>query len=367
MKGFKNIISLTGILAVLAACNGDDKPRHQGNDPIIANSSRSFIASPNGGSQVSVGTKVKLELSLRNPATETDSVYFFVDQQLVYSTAGKNNAYSFELSTDSLSLGKKSMKTVLVSSKGEREEQVSHFYLISDIEPAQYTYQVINTYPHDPEAYTQGLIIDNGTMYEGTGLEGKSELRIVDRYTGKIQKQLKLDNQYFGEGITILGDKLYQLTYRSKKGFVYNKKTFEKTGEFNYDTEGWGLTTDGKSIIYSDGSNKLYFLNPESLEKTKTIEVYNNKGPQNLINELEYINGEIWANIYQTNTVVRIDPSNGKIIGEISFTDILKAEDMHPRIDVLNGIAFDPSNGKIYVTGKNYPKLWEVKIVKTEI
>jgi|HigsolmetaAR202D_1030399.scaffolds.fasta_scaffold00067_7 Glutamine cyclotransferase len=228
-------------------------------------------------------------------------------------------------------------------------------------------FRVIASYPHDPEAFTQGLIYENGQLYEGTGLNGRSSLRRVELETGSVQQSVALEEQYFGEGITILGDKIYQLTWQNRVGFVYDKSSFALIGQFSYATEGWGLTTDGTHLIMSDGSSTIYFLDPNSFEVVRQVVVDNpTGGPISRINELEYINGEIYANIWQTDKIVRIDPNNGRVLGWIDLTGLLGPEDRVQPVDVLNGIAYDSENQRLFVTGKLWPKLFEIELIDLE-
>jgi glutamine cyclotransferase len=227
-------------------------------------------------------------------------------------------------------------------------------------------YRVIASYPHDPQAFTQGLIYENGQLFEGTGLNGRSSLRRVELESGNVLQSVALADQYFGEGIVALGDKIYQLTWQNRVGFIYDKSTFAEIGQFNYSTEGWGLTTDGSHLILSDGTSLIYFLDPESFEVVKQLAVDNpTGGPISQINELEYINGEIYANIWQTDKIVRIDPENGRVLGWIDLTGLLAPED-RVGADVLNGIAYDPENQRLFVTGKLWPKLFEIELVDPE-
>jgi len=224
-----------------------------------------------------------------------------------------------------------------------------------------FTYEVVNTYPHDPAAYTQGLIYRDGVLYEGTGLKGQSSLRKVDLGTGEVQQILELPEQYFGEGITELDGKIYQLTWQEQTGFVYDATSFEQVDTFAYPTQGWGLTHDGNNLIMSDGSPNLYFLDPQTLDRMTTWAVWDAEKPVFMLNELEYVEGEVWANIYQTSCIARIDPSNGKVIGWIDITGILAPEDQ-PGSEVPNGIAYDPAGKRIFVTGKRWPKLFEIQV-----
>ena len=222
--------------------------------------------------------------------------------------------------------------------------------------------EIINTFPHDSKAFTQGLVFSNGNLYEGTGLYGKSTIRKIDLSTGKIEKIHKLSDHLFGEGITIMDDKLYQLTWRSKKGIIYDTESFEVLGFFNYPFEGWGITNDGKSLIISNGTQNIYFYNPVNFKQVKKIKVTDRGEPVSQINELEYINGKIYANIWRSDKIISIDPSSGKVLKWYDLSPLKKHVKGKERIDVLNGIAYDDKNGRIFVTGKLWPKLFEIKL-----
>lgn len=226
-----------------------------------------------------------------------------------------------------------------------------------------YTYKVINTYPHDRTAFTEGLVYEEGFLYEGTGLRGHSTLRKVNLETGETIKSHSLEPQFFGEGITIYKERIIQLTYQTRVGFVYDKETFELLRVFNYPTEGWGITHDGRKLIMSDGTSTLYFLDPETFEEIGTIDVYDENGPVTMLNELEYVNGEIYANVWQTDHIARISPQTGKVTGWIELEGLLPPEDRNG-VDVLNGIAYDAENDRLFVTGKFWPKLFEIELVK---
>ena len=226
------------------------------------------------------------------------------------------------------------------------------------------TFQVVATYPHDPDAFTQGLVYQDGIFYEGTGLRGRSSLRKVDPASGAVTQEIDLADQYFGEGITIFGDKLYQLTWQEDTGFIYDKDSFELLDTWTYPGEGWGLTTDGERLIMSDGTNVLRFLDPETLDETGAVSVTDPQGnPVVRLNELEYVNGEVLANIWQTDWIARIDPATGSVLGWIDLSGLLPAEDRTQPVDVLNGIAYDPATDRLFVTGKLWPKLFEIDLV----
>jgi glutamine cyclotransferase len=246
---------------------------------------------------------------------------------------------------------------------------VFFIYHYSNLEPSTnsnlipvYTYKVVNTYPHDRSAFTEGLVFEDGLLYEGTGLQGYSTLRRVKLETGEILQICELPPQFFGEGVTIYGDKIIQLTWQSHIGFVYDKYSFKLLQEFNYPDEGWGITHDGKHLIMSDGTETLHFLDPETFEEISQIEVYANDIPVTKINELEYIQGEIYANIWQTERIARIDPLTAQVVGWIDLKGILSPEDHSETVDVLNGIAYDTKNNRLFATGKFWPKLFEIEL-----
>lgn len=225
-----------------------------------------------------------------------------------------------------------------------------------------YTYEVVQAWPHDPAAFTQGLLFRKGSLLESTGLNGESTLREVDWKTGKVLKQIDVPRQYFAEGLAVIGDRAYQLTWQTRKGFIYDADTFKSLGEFSYVGEGWGLTTDGQLLILSDGTHRIRFLDPATFAEVRAIEVLDHGKPVSQLNELEYIHGEIFANVWQTDRVIRIDPATGRVRGTIDFANLLPAAERGPRTDVLNGIAYDAENDRLVVTGKRWPKLYEVRL-----
>lgn len=230
--------------------------------------------------------------------------------------------------------------------------------------PPEYTYEVVGSLPHDRNAFTQGLIWRDGMFVESTGLYGRSSLREVEPISGAVVRNVDVAPQYFAEGLTELDGKLYQLTWREQRGFVYDATTFAKLGEFTYSGEGWGLTHDGESLIMSDGTNEIRFLDPATFEVRRTIRVYRNGQPLTRLNELEYIDGQIYANVWQTDFIARIDPSTGWLRGWIDMSGLLPPGS--GSVDVLNGIAYDEDTGRIFVTGKLWPWIFEVRFVRKE-
>lgn len=225
----------------------------------------------------------------------------------------------------------------------------------------QYTLEVVAEYPHDVESYTQGLFFQDGQLYESTGVHGKSTFRQVDLQTGKALKRLDFDKKYFVEGSVMLNDNLYILTWESRTAFIYDANTLEYKSTWKYPREGWGITTDGRHLIASDGSANLYFMDENFAQKKKLLVTVEGR-PVRFLNELEYIDGKIWANVYTSDEIVIIDPKDGKIEGVINCKGLLPDKLRTDETDVLNGIAFDENTGKIYLTGKNWPKLYEIRI-----
>ena len=225
------------------------------------------------------------------------------------------------------------------------------------------TVRVIGVFPHDRAAYTQGLVYEKGGFYEGTGLWGESTLRRVDLESGEVLQAHSLPPEYFGEGIAVWEDRIIQLTWKSRQGFVYDKESFELLDTFEYPTEGWGITHDGDKLIMSDGTPTLYFWDPETLAQIGSLEVYASAGPVTRLNELEYVQGMVLANVWQTDLIAVIDPRMGQVAAWIDLGGLLEPEDHSEPVDVLNGIAYDASGERLFVTGKLWPKLFEIKLI----
>lgn len=290
--------------------------------------------------------------------TDFDSVRFFVnDKRLAYSKEKKS------LILEGTRLGKQSLKAVFYKNNDTQiaEKPIEIF---SGVTPKLVKFKIINTYPHDIKAYTQGLEFVGDTLYESTGLYGFSSLRKVDYRTGTVLKKIDLDKKYFGEGITVLNDKIYQLTWQEKAGFVYNRKTFAQIGTFSYQnsTEGWGLCHDGKTIYKSDGTEKIWTLKEGTLEESGFIQVCTDTRLIESVNELEWVDGKIYANIYRRNAIAIINPENGAVEGVLDLSPLKEQVTQHPELDVLNGIAYHPSGKTLFVTGKNWDKLFEISL-----
>ena len=279
-------------------------------------------------------------------------------------------SYSLNGNTITESLDVKNQKlgvqtvTATIDFGDSKEDVTTKITILNNQLPKIYGYKIINEYPHDITSYTQGLEFHNGELYESTGQYGESKLRKVDYKTGDVLKNVDLAQQYFGEGLTILDDSVYQLTWRENTGFVYNADTFEKTSSFKYgqSKEGWGICNDGTTLYKSDGTENIWILNPKTLAEDSKLQVYTNKGKIIGLNEMEWINGKIYANRYQKNGVAIINPENGAVEGVIDFSPLRKLVTQHQGLDVLNGIAYNPETKTIFVTGKRWDKLFEVEV-----
>lgn len=221
--------------------------------------------------------------------------------------------------------------------------------------------EVVASFPHDPEAFTQGLVFADGFLFEGTGRNGQSSLRRVDLASGEILQRSNLGARYFGEGITILGDRIYQLTWQSHIGFVYDKKSFRQEQTFFLPGEGWGITHDGTQLIVSDGTSTLRFLDPQSFKELKRVSVTESGQPLDRLNELEYIDGEVWANVWYTDFIVRIDPDSGTVVGKLDLSGLYRSRQLDA---VLNGIAWDAAGKRLFVTGKLWPAIHEIRVLE---
>ena len=230
----------------------------------------------------------------------------------------------------------------------------------------RYSYEIVNTFPHDRAAFTEGLVFLDGKLIESTGLNGQSTLREVELASGKVLRQVPVVENLFGEGLAVLDGKAYQLTWQAQRAFVYNEATFKLEREFAYTGEGWGLTTDGHQLIMSDGTPQIRFLDPATFKVERTIQVTLIGQPVPQVNELEYIQGEIFANVWKTDYVVRVNPAKGAVAGLIDFTGLLPFADHEANTDVLNGIAYDAANDRLFVTGKLWPKLFEVRLKRVQ-
>ncbi|MGJ1262764.1 glutaminyl-peptide cyclotransferase [Sphingobacterium spiritivorum] len=317
------------------------------------------FVSPESGKVVILGQKVNLKLNFASATL--DSVVYSVDGNII---GRKQDTSSLVVDSQTIGLGNKNL-TAKVYAEGKEDMAYSNVLIVPE-SAKQYGFEIINTFPHDTSAFTQGLEFADGIFYESTGRYGLSSLRKVEVNTGKVLKKLDLDSKYFGEGMTIFGNKIVLLTWENNMGLVFDKATFNQTGTFNYENskEGWGLTNDGQRLIKSDGSNKLYFLNPETYKEEGSIGVYDENGAVEQLNELEYIDGKVYANVYQKDIIVIIDPKTGAVTGQINLVGMYTNPQRQSFDNELNGIAYDKAGKRLFLTGKKWNQLFEVKLVE---
>lgn len=308
------------------------------------------------GENVSVNVKTKVKDG------EIESVKLYLNNQLIKESKELDFTVN-EIKLNKLGLGNFTVEATKTDGLKNSRSQVVN--IISDLVPEKLTYKIVNTFPHSKKHYTQGLEFYNNILYEGTGEYGTSGIFKTKLETGNIEQSKMLDAKYFGEGITILNDKLYQLTYKTKKGFVYQLSDFAVIDSFQFQSdEGWGLTNDGTNLIMSDGTHVLTWLNPNNYSVVKTLQVANNKGIINNLNELEYIKGTIYANVYTTDLIVTIDPETGKVLSEINLAGIVDMyKNQKDPIDYMNGIAYLEKSNRFFITGKYWPKIFEITLV----
>ncbi len=310
--------------------------------------------------QIQLGDSISVTFS---PASQIDSFELYFDDSLILRHLGFEKKFSYTISTQKVTKLGQHYIYIYAYKNGQSRAFSKTITLLSNFKPKHYTYKIIKTYPHDRNAYTQGLIYIDDTLYEATGLKGESSIRKEILETGQIIQSIVVPSNVFGEGITIWKNKLIELTWQAHIGFVYNKYTLEKIGQFSYSTEGWGLTNDDKYLIMSDGTNIITFLDPDTYTPVKQIQVFDNKGPVKLLNELEYINGNIYANVYTKNYIVIINPHSGAVEAYINLKGLLKPSEKDSHTDVLNGIAYDKKRNRLLVTGKNWPKIFWIKLI----
>lgn len=320
------------------------------------------LVSPSDNAEVRLNQNIRIVLEQVSKYSP-DSVKIWFDGKAAGILFNSPWEYEIPASFNSAT-GGKSIKLIAYKSRYKPQTISSFVTVLSDIVPRRQGYRVVNVFPHDRGSFTQGLVYYKGFLYEGTGQETRSSLRKTDLISGEVLNQHNLDSKFFGEGITVFDGKIYQLTWQTKVGFVYDLETFRMLNKFYYQTEGWGLTTMGDKLVMSDGSNIMYFIDPAMFVPVARIEVYDNKSKVTDLNELEYIKGEIWANIWNTDIIARIDPVSGKVLAYIDLKGIMNDPSFDTSVNVLNGIAFDSENERIFVTGKNWPKLFEIKVTE---
>ena len=336
------VLKIIIVATLISGCGNSSKPiKH-------------FLIQTNANKNVISNTDT-LKLSLSNPSNKKiDSVNYVMNNSPVADIFSLQNS----------SLGEKMIKAE-VFYDGKKEVAIQKVIVVNGSTPKLYNYELLNTYPHDITSYTQGLEFYNGVLYESTGQYGESKLRALDYKNDAILNNVNLSRSYFGEGLTVLNDKIYQLTWKEGRGLIYDVNTFETLGSFNYgqSKEGWGLCNDGRQLYKTDGSENIWILNAETLEEERFVQAYTNKGRLTNLNELEWVEGKIYANRYQKNGVAIINPINGAIEAVLDFKDLKNKVTNHPGLDVLNGMAYNPDTKTLFVTGKRWDKLFEVRII----
>lgn len=340
------VLNFTAICLILMSCGNSTKVKKV-NFSISTNAEKNIISN-----------EKTLELDILNPNSKPiDSVQFLMN----------NTPIDNPVVLDRLPLGEKIIKATIYYD-GKKEVAIQKIIVVNNQAPKLYSYQVVNTYPHDITSYTQGLEFYKGVLYESTGQYGESKLRAVDYRTGKVLKNISLLPSYFGEGLTVLKDKIYQLTWQENRGLIYDVNQFKAIGSFNYgqSKEGWGLCNDGQKLYKTDGSENIWILNSETLQEEYFIQAYTNKGKLTNLNELEWVDNKIYANRYQKNGVAIINPYNGAIEAVLDFKDLKAKVTNHPGLDVLNGMAYNSETKTLFITGKRWDKLFEVKIIPVD-
>jgi len=343
-----NLLSVILLGIFFIGCNGSKSATEK----YFSFDESKFKSEYNNDDSISMGL-------LNGENKKIDSIVYFINDTNIGS---KKNLENLNFSLKDEKLGYQNLKA-LVYFEGENQEITSRVELVSNVTPKLLNYKIVNTYPHDTSSFTEGLEFFRDTLFEGTGLRGFSKLLKTDFKTGKIYKSLKLEDQNFGEGITFINNKLFQLTWEEKKGFIYNVDTWKVEKTFAYDKpiEGWGMTNDGKVIYQSDGTEKIWKMNPANQKMTDYVNVYSGSSKIKSVNELEYINGKIYCNIWQKDAIAVVNPENGKVEGIINLAG-LRQFIKYKEAEVLNGIAYNPKTKTIFVTGKKWEKMFEISV-----
>jgi len=371
MTGLKTFLHLNqnffaGIImmvTLLFAC-GQKSPDQQLSSSINKEDKQVFyLVNPKQDVLLTVGQKFDVCINSIKKNYLPDSIKIYIGGELTYTS--KDSSLSFPIETLSKKVGRQDLRILIYYLKNQTQTLSGRIIILADKEPAKYNYKVLRTIPHDNTSYTQGLFYNDNYIFEGTGRTNQSKLRKINPKNGEVLKELKLDSEIFGEGITMIDKKIYQLTYQSKIGFIYNAETFELIRSFDLQTfEGWGLTDNDKSLILSDGSSKLYFYDPEYITQLGQLDVCNNKGLVTRLNELEYVDGYIWANIYGEPYIAKIDAKSGIVIGTLDLENIFPKNIEKDMDHVLNGIAYNETTQTFYITGKLWPVIYEIDIIE---
>ncbi len=344
------------VLSVFTSSFSCSNKANRSRKPVVRITTESVHKKIVYGDDINIGISVKVKDG------ELKETNIFVDSVML--TSDKNAEFTYTLKGYK-NIGKHTLRAEAVKSDGVKGIYYKTFEVLSDVVPEKFGYEVVQTYPHNETSFTEGLEIHNGFIYESTGENGKSFLYKNNLKTGQTVKSVKLADKYFGEGITIFDNRIFQLTYKTKVGFIYNLENMALVDSFRFESaEGWGMTHDEKYLIMDDGTNVLTYIDPTTLKTVKKLQVYDDKDAVVYLNELEYSEGYIYANLWTTNLIVKIDTQTGKVLAKIDLEGILSMSNTDKQVDVLNGIAIDPVTKKMYVTGKLFPKLFEIKLIK---
>lgn len=362
MKAFKHFLVLAQVVFLLQLISCEDKKNKGTVEQTDLLSQRSVFSIQAVVGARKQGEKIRFDVE----KTDTTQAFDSVVVRLENETLGRmtERIQTFYWSSEKAGMGEH-VFTITGFRKGAEAGSASQsVFICAPQPPVEYRYEIVKTLPHSTGSFTQGLEWNGEKLYEGTGLNGKSFVAEVDVQTGKPLVQHSLSQEFFGEGITIEANKLYQLTWQNRKGFVYSLPDLKPLKEFGYPTDGWGLTHLSDRLAMTDGSHKVYFLDKETFTSKGKIEVWDHKNPVDALNELEFVNGKVYANKYQTDTLVEFDPVSGMVTGYVDLTGILKDSDRQGEEDVLNGIAYHSADKLFYVTGKNWPKMYAIRLVQ---
>ncbi len=343
------------LFCLLLSCSGGAQQKRTSSSRLDK-SEKLQLVSPKNNAQIKNNEEIKIVYL--KPNFQYDSVVAYLENKRVATLVDTSSLLKVNIQR----FGRKLLTVKLFKDSIEVAATSVNLTVLPSLAPKTYGYRIVTSYPHSDQAYTQGLQIQNGTLYESTGLHGKSVVRIADLQSGKTLKDKALSKEYFGEGLCVLNGLLYQLTWREQTCFVYDSKTLDLQTTIPYSGEGWGLTSDDKLLIMSNGTNVITFRSPNDFSVRKRLEVYTDKGPVSYLNELELINGELWANVYGADYIVRIDTASGAVNSVVNLQGILPNALKDSNTDVLNGIAYNEKTGQIFVTGKNWKRLFEIQV-----
>lgn len=345
-----------GLCAQLISCGSE---KEQAKSPRIKNSA--YVIAPTGNDRYGLSDSIGVAVGVREDSLAV--VRLLV--RLGLDTLAVGPGAELTLPPTGM-VGDIRLNLSITLNNGKMESYGITTRVYADKAPDEYTYRIVNTYPHQPDAYTQGLLVHEGVLYESNGQRGSSDVRVLDIQTGEVKQKVNIEDRYFGEGLTSWKDRLYQLTWTSNTCIVYDLASLSEVGKFDYPTEGWGITTMEDQLVMSDGTDQLYFRDPETFEIIRQGQVRDDQRHIDKLNELEYIDGSIYANVYGTDEIVIIDPVTLAVTGRINMVGLLDRSRYSGNMDVLNGIAYDHASKKLYVTGKLWPKLFEIELVKKE-